>query len=64
MREKFKCEEENNGICSTRDYGLNQYKDACYHCCYNCQYAISMECTFVCSKVAEYYYPSKTKEEE
>jgi hypothetical protein len=54
---EFSCESRKDGMCSTRDYGLNQYKDSCYHCCYGCVHAIQMDCLGVCPIVAEYYHP-------
>jgi hypothetical protein len=55
----FECENRKDGKCSTRDYGMNQYKHPCYQCCYGCDHAVNMDCTFVCSKVAEHYYPEE-----
>jgi hypothetical protein len=46
-------------MCSTRDYGLNQYKDPCCYCCIGCNNAIEMTCSFVCPLVAEHYHPSE-----
>lgn len=57
--EKFTCESRKDEMCSTRDYGLNQYKDPCYHCCIGCNNAIEMTCSFVCPLVAEHYHPSE-----
>jgi hypothetical protein len=51
----LQCDSHKQGICSTRDYGLNEYKDACYKCCLGCSGAINMSCSFVCDKVAEHY---------
>ncbi|MDF2891224.1 MAG: hypothetical protein K0R80_1591 [Clostridia bacterium] len=56
------CESRNDGNCSTRDYGQNEYKNPCYKCCLGCKGAIEMSCTFVCSQVAEHYYPDVESE--
>jgi hypothetical protein len=53
----FSCDFVKNHMCSVRDYGLNQYKNPCYNCCFGCKHAVEMDCNFVCTKVAEYYYP-------
>lgn len=53
----LKCDSRKEGNCSTRDYGMNEYKDVCYKCCLGCGGAINMSCSFVCNKVAERYYP-------
>ncbi len=56
------CGSRKHDKCSTRDYGLNQYKDPCYHCCLGCKGAIEMSCAFVCTVVAEHYYPDMESE--
>jgi hypothetical protein len=65
MKDKpFFCEAEKDGYCTSRDYGGNQYQDPCMNCCYGCKHAIDMDCSFVCPKVAEYYYPEEGEEEK
>lgn len=54
---EFTCGSMKEGMCSTRNYGLNQYEHPCYHCCFQCEHAIKMDCVGVCTKVAEYYHP-------
>lgn len=55
----FYCESLKDGLCSTRDYGLNQYENPCYNCCFGCMHAVNMDCSFICSQVAEYYHQSE-----
>lgn len=55
----LQCDSHKAGMCSTRDYGMNEYKDPCYKCCLGCEHAINMGCLFVCHTVAEHYYPEE-----
>ncbi|MDI9208103.1 hypothetical protein MT361_05995 [Clostridium butyricum] len=55
----LKCDSHKAGMCSTRDYGANEYKNPCYKCCLGCSHAINMDCSFVCNIVAEHYYPEE-----
>lgn len=60
----FYCENRKKKICSTRDYGNNQYPNSCYNCCIGCKNAIEMTCSLVCSQVAEHYYPEELPHED
>lgn len=55
----LQCDSHKQGMCSTRDYGENEYKNPCYKCCLGCSHAINMDCSFVCNTVAEHYYPEE-----
>jgi len=55
----FSCDYVKEHMCSIRDYGMNRYKDPCYHCCFGCKHAVEMNCLFVCNEVAEYYHPEE-----
>lgn len=55
----LQCDNHKAGVCSTRDYGQNEYKNPCYKCCLGCSHAINMDCSFVCNIVSEHYYPEE-----
>jgi len=59
----FSCDYVKEHMCSIRNYGINRYKDPCYHCCFGCKHAVEMDCLFVCNEVAEYYHPEEGKVE-
>lgn len=58
-KKEFSCDSNKDGMCSTRDYGPNQYENSCYNCCIGCKSAIEMTCSIVCPVVAEHYYPEE-----
>jgi hypothetical protein len=58
-KKEFKCNYNQGGKCTDRDYAPNKYTHECHSCCLECQHAIDMDCTFVCGNVAKYLHPEE-----